>query len=59
MIFDGTIKSYDFINNEDEICVYMKIDGSVTKFLVLYVDDILLIGNDKKYIMVNKLISVK
>ena len=30
----------------DESYVYKKCDGSVVVFLVLYVDDILLIGND-------------
>ena len=44
--FDTTIKSYDFEQNVDEPCVYKRvIDGKVV-FLVLYVDDILLIGND-------------
>ena len=46
MRFDETIRSYDFIKNEDEPCVYKKISGSAIMFLVLYVDDILLIGND-------------
>nr|GEW71402.1 retrotransposon protein, putative, Ty1-copia subclass [Tanacetum cinerariifolium] len=31
---------------EDKLCVYVKVSGSVVVFLVLYVDDILLIGND-------------
>ena len=30
----------------DETCVYKKVTGSTITFLVLYVDDILLIGND-------------
>ena len=30
----------------DEPCVYKKTNGSAIIFLVLYVDDILLIGND-------------
>ena len=30
----------------DEPCVYKKVSGSAVTFLVLYVDDILLIGND-------------
>ena len=30
----------------DEPCVYKKVSGSAITFLVLYVDDILLIGND-------------
>ena len=46
MRFDEAIRSYDFIKNEDEPCVYKKISGSTITFLVLYVDDILLIGND-------------
>ncbi|GKB01799.1 putative reverse transcriptase domain-containing protein [Tanacetum coccineum] len=32
--------------SKDESCVYVKVSGSVVVFLVLYVDDILLIGND-------------
>ena len=44
--FDETIKEFDFIKNEDEPCVYKKVSGSAVTFLVLYVDDILLIGND-------------
>ena len=46
MRFDEVIRSYDFIKNEDKPCVYKKISGSAITFLVLYVDDILLIGND-------------
>ena len=44
--FDKTIKEFDFIKNEDEPCVYKKTSGSAIVFLVLYVDDILLIEND-------------
>ena len=44
--FDETIKEYYFIKNEDEPCVYKKICGSAFIFIVLYVDNILLIGND-------------
>ena len=44
--FDEAIRSYDFIKNEDEPCVYKKVSGSQLTFLVLYVDDILLIGNN-------------
>ena len=40
------IKSYGFIQNDDEPCVYKKISGSIVVFLILYVDDILIIGND-------------
>ena len=34
------------MKNEDEPCVYKKVSGSANVFLVMYVDDILLIGND-------------
>ena len=44
--FDEAIHSYGFIKNEDEPCVYNKVSGSKLTFLVLYVDDILLIRND-------------
>ena len=44
--FDEAIRSYGFIKNEDEPCVYKKVSGSQFTFLVLYVDDILLIRND-------------
>ena len=44
--FDETIKVFDFIRNLDEHCVYKKVSRSAVTFLVLYVDDILLIGND-------------
>ena len=41
-----TVKEFDFIKNEDKPCVYKKTNESDIIFLVLYVDDILLIGND-------------
>ncbi|KAK8696669.1 hypothetical protein V6N13_001801 [Hibiscus sabdariffa] len=44
--FNDAIKEFDFIRNEDEPCVYKKISGSIVSFLILYVDDMLIIGND-------------
>ena len=44
--FDEVVKGFGFIKNEKEPCVYKKASGSALMFLVLYVDDILLIGND-------------
>ena len=44
--FDQVINSYGFDQCPDESYVYKKCDGSVVVFLVLYVDDILLIGNN-------------
>ena len=44
--FDEVVKGFGFIKNEEEPCVYKRASGSALVFLVLYVDDILLIGND-------------
>jgi hypothetical protein len=41
-----TVKSYDFVQNVDELYVYRLLDSEKVSFLVLYVDDILLIGNN-------------
>ncbi|KAM1444438.1 hypothetical protein ACFX2I_040587 [Malus domestica] len=44
--FDTEIKTFSFTQNKDDNCVYQKVVGDVVVFLVLYVDDILLFGND-------------
>jgi hypothetical protein len=44
--FDEVIKGFGFVQNTEESCIYKKMSGSSVSFLVLYVDDILLIGND-------------
>ena len=44
--FDQVIKTYGFSQNVDEPCVYKHIKNGKVVFLLLYVDDILLIGND-------------
>ena len=44
--FDELIKAYGFIQTFEEACIYKKVSGSSVAFLMLYVDDILLIGND-------------
>ena len=44
--FDEFIKAYGFIQTFEEACIYKKVSGSSVAFLILYVDDILLIGND-------------
>ena len=33
-----------------EVCIYKKVSGSSVAFLILYVDDILLIGNDVEFL---------
>jgi hypothetical protein len=40
------VKGFDFIQSEEEPCVYKKTSGNSVVFLILYVDDIFLIGND-------------
>ena len=44
--FEQAIKLFGFEQNLDESCVYKRYRDKVVMFLVLYVDDILLIGND-------------
>jgi len=44
--FNNTIEKFNFVKCEEEPCVYKKVSGSTIIFLVLYVDDILLFGND-------------
>nr|GEW46048.1 retrotransposon protein, putative, Ty1-copia subclass [Tanacetum cinerariifolium] len=40
--FDDAIKKFGFTQNRDEPCVYLKSSGSNITFLILYVDDILI-----------------
>nr|GEY74369.1 hypothetical protein [Tanacetum cinerariifolium] len=44
--FDNEIKKFSFTQNRDEPCVYLKASGSYVAILILYVDDILLMGNN-------------
>ncbi|GKA61298.1 retrotransposon protein, putative, ty1-copia subclass [Tanacetum coccineum] len=43
--FDDEIKKFGFSQNADEPCVYLNANGSKVTFLILYVDDILIMGN--------------
>ena len=43
LCFDEKIKEFGFNRSEDEPCVYVRSSDNVVTFLVLYVDDILLI----------------
>ncbi|GJU23130.1 retrotransposon protein, putative, ty1-copia subclass [Tanacetum coccineum] len=43
--FDKEIKRFSFAQNLDEPCVYQKASGSNVTFLILYVDDIIIMGN--------------
>ncbi|GJW59444.1 retrotransposon protein, putative, ty1-copia subclass [Tanacetum coccineum] len=44
--FADKIKKFGFSQNRDEPCVYVKASGSYVTFLILYVDDILIMGNN-------------
>nr|GEZ97850.1 retrotransposon protein, putative, Ty1-copia subclass [Tanacetum cinerariifolium] len=44
--FDDEIKKFGFTQNPDEPCVYIKGSGSYIAILILYVDNILLMGNN-------------
>nr|GEU78888.1 putative retrotransposon protein [Tanacetum cinerariifolium] len=44
--FDDEIKKFRFSQNHDEPCVYVKASGSYVTFLIMYIDDILIMGNN-------------
>ena len=44
--FDKLIKAYSFIQTCGEAYIYKKVSGSTTTFLIVYVNDILLIRNN-------------
>nr|GEV40741.1 retrotransposon protein, putative, Ty1-copia subclass [Tanacetum cinerariifolium] len=44
--FDDEIKKFGLSQNRDEPCVYVKASGSYVTFLILYVDDILIMENN-------------
>ena len=44
------IKAFGFVQNVEEFCDYKKLSGISVAFLVLYVDDLLLIRNDVKFL---------
>ena len=48
--FDEAIKAYGFVQTYGEACIYKKVSGSSVAFLILYVDAILLIGNDIEFL---------
>ena len=48
--FDALIKAYGFMQTFGKACIYKKVSGSSVAFLILYVDDILLIGNDIEFL---------
>ena len=48
--FDEVIKAYGFMQTYDEAYIYKKVGGSSVAFLILYVDGILLIGDDIEFL---------
>ena len=48
--FDTYIRGLRFTRSKEDHCVYFKLIGDRVIYLVLYVDDMLLIGNDKEII---------
>ena len=62
--FDIVIKAFGFVQTFGEACIYKKVNGSSIAFLILYVDDILLIGNAIEFLdsikgYLNKIFSMK
>ena len=62
--FDELIKAYGFIQTFGKACIYKKVSGSSVAFLILYVDDILLIKIDTEFLdsikgYLNKSFSMK
>ena len=49
--FDEVIKAYGFIQTYGEACIHKKVSGSSAEFLISYVDDILLVGNDIEFLI--------
>ncbi|GJU01122.1 retrotransposon protein, putative, ty1-copia subclass [Tanacetum coccineum] len=46
LCFHEKVTQFRFYRSEDEPCIYVKVSGSVVVIMVLYVDDILLVGNN-------------
>jgi hypothetical protein len=48
--FDTYMLGLGFTRSKEDHCVYFKLIGDILIYLVLYVDDMLLIGNNKEII---------
>ena len=62
--FDSVIKAFGFVRTFGEACIYKEVSGSSVAFLILYVDDILFIGNNTEFLdsikgYLNKSFSMK
>jgi hypothetical protein len=52
--FNELVKKFGFVENSVDNCIYIKIKGSMFIILILYVDDILLVSNDKNLLYETK-----
>jgi hypothetical protein len=52
--FDETIRSFVFKENEEDNCIYAKFKNGKFIFLILYVDDILLVSSDASLLLETK-----
>ena len=52
--FHKAILTYDFKMIEEDHCVYVKRSNDKLEILSLYVDDILIVGNDKEFVFAIK-----
>ena len=52
--FDKVVTANGFKENIVDQCIYMKVGGSKYIFLVLYVDNILLVANDADLLVETK-----
>ena len=57
--FNEVITSLGFVENKVDHCIYLKTSGSKFIFLVLYVDDTLLVGNDVNLLQETKALLSK
>ena len=48
--FDEVKEAYGFIHTFGAACIYQKVSGSSVAFMILYMDDILLIENDIEFL---------
>jgi hypothetical protein len=52
--FDETIRNFGFKENEEDNCIYAKFRSGKFIFLILYVDDILLVSSDVSLLLETK-----
>jgi hypothetical protein len=52
--FNETIRNFGFIENEEDNCIYAKFRSGKFIFLILYVDDILLVSSDVSLLLETK-----